>query len=191
MDAGILLKLRDLMNSATQPNAPYQIGPGIGWSVILPRESFATDLHATLSSSNLRTWVGVITPSGSTNTGTARQPYGPGQPRGGARREMTVYMTIFLRSLKAIAYDGAVLALEDLMQELVGDFSAKDHPKVYAASVQSMEIMSIPPDFLAFEFNVTLSYSTMSRDDAGIILKQIGLGGNLFDFIDQVTPPLP
>lgn len=189
MDPQILTDLRDHLNALTQPGMPYQIGPGIGWSFILPKEDFAEDLKATLSSSRVRTWVGVIVPSGSRNAGTSRQQYSPDQPRGGAFREMTVYLTVFLRSLKQVAYDGDVLLIEDLIQEIVGDFSPKNSPKALVTSVGEMQIMNVPPDFVAFEFTATIKYSTASKTDAAARLKAIDLTGNLLTIHDQLSPP--
>lgn len=188
MDPQILTDLRDHLNELTQPGKPYQVGPGIGWSFILPKDNFAEDLRATLSSSSVRTWVGVIVPSGSRNAGTSRQQYGPDQPRGGAFREMNVYLTVFLRSLKQIAYDGNVLLLEDLMQEIVGDFSPKNSKNALVTSVGEMQILNVPPDFLAFEFAATIKYSTASKTDAATRLRELQLDGNVIH-LDVLLPP--
>lgn len=177
MDATVLPTLRDYLNERTLPGRPYQVGPGISWSAILPRQSYAEDIKATLSDARVRTMVGIIMPGGSRVVETARQGYSEHQPRGGAIREAQIYLTVFARSLKAYAYEGELLEIEDLLQELVGDFSTKDHPKVLSAGLGEMTPMTVPPDFTVFEFAGALRYKTVSLAEHAARLRQIALGG--------------
>lgn len=179
MDGRILYDLRDYLNDRTLPGKPYQVGPGIGWSVILPKQDYAADLKAVLGDSRLRTMVGTILPSGSRVIKTSRQPYGQDEPRAGAFREAELYFSVFARSLKSVAFDGDILAIEDLLQELVGDFSNKDSPSANSATLGGLSIMSLPPDFTVMEFTGTVSYHTLSKTEAASRLRQIQLGGPL------------
>lgn len=162
-----LQSLRDYLNARTLPGGAYQVGPGIAWSVVLPRQNYAEDLKATLGDARVRTLVGVIMPSGSQKVHASRGGYDADQTRAGAVREMDVSLTIFARSLKAYAYEGELLEIEDLLEELIGDFSDKDSGNaVLAASLGSLTLAVIPPDFTVFEFQATVRYKTASHREA-------------------------
>ena len=171
MQPGILIELADYLNTHTLPGKSTSIGEGVVWTVKTPHSALPKDIGAILSqSAQVRPGVGLVMPQSSQKLGGIRGVYDPNQPRGGALREMSFYLTIFTRSLKPFSHDGEMLLYEDLLQELLYGFSSEG---AQSCILGGMNLYPEEPDQLVLEFDATLQYTTISTRDYGVPLKQI------------------
>ena len=193
MDASIYPKMAEFLNEKMgRPETAYaRAGLPAAWTVVMPRNTMPQDIQTVLRSPALApgVLVGIIQPGPTFKVQPVRGPYDPNQPRGGAIREAEFYLALFARSLKKFAHDGRLLMVEDVLQELLYEFS-DTHPGVEFSSLESSELSFLDPDVHVIQLTGRLKYVTNSLSDIERRLRAIDLRfATIFDVLKRFEVP--